>query len=122
MSHQHVQKVRKTFISTTWVFKYKLDIENFLIKYKARLCVRDDLQNIKQDVYVVTLTYKIFKVLMIIINVWNLKTCQYDAINAFANNDINESIYCFSSEDWKELKVLLLLLKAFYELKQASTL
>ena len=99
MLHQHAQKTRKTFISTTWMFKYKFDIENFLIKYKVRLCVKNDLQNIEQNVYIVTLTYKIFKIFMTIINVWNLKTRQYDAVNAFTNSDIDESTYCFFSKD-----------------------
>ena len=122
MLHQHAQKAEKILISTTWMFKYKLDIESFLIKYKARLCVRDDLQSIEQNIYAATLTYKIFRALMTIVNTWDLKTRQYDAVNAFANSDIDESIYCLSSKDWKESKMFLLLLKALYELKQASTL
>ena len=122
MFHQHAQEAKKTSISITWVFKYKFDTESFLTKYKARLCVRDDLQSTEQDVYAATLAYKIFKALMTIINVWNLKTRQYDAINAFANSDIDELTYCIFSEDWKESKVLLLLLKALYDLKQASAL
>ena len=95
------------------MFKYKLDIENFLIKYKVCLCVKNDLQSIEQDVYVVTLTYKIFKTFMTIINVWNLKIRQYNAVNAFANNDINESIYYFFSKDWKELKYFCFYWKLF---------
>ena len=59
---------------------------------------------------------------MTIINVWNLKTRQYDAINAFANSDIDELTYYILSKDWKELKVLLLLLKALYDLKQVLAL
>lgn len=27
-----------------WVFKYKFDNDGYLLKYKARLCVRGDLQ------------------------------------------------------------------------------
>ena len=69
MFHQHAQKTKKTFILTTWVFKYKLNIENFLIKYKVRLCVKNNLQSIEQNVYAATLTYKIFKAFMTIINV-----------------------------------------------------
>ena len=122
MSHHHAQKTKKTLILITWIFKYKLDIENFLIKYKAHLCAKDNLQSIKQNVYAATLTYKIFRTFMTIINVWNLKTRQYDAVNAFANSDIDEPTYCFSSKNWKKSKVLLLLLKVLYELKQTSIL
>ena len=50
------------------------------------------------------------------------------AINAFANSDIDESIYCTFFKKWKKItvvlyiKVLLLLFKALYELKQALVL
>ena len=48
---------------------------------------------------------------------------QYDAINVFANNDIDEFTYCKSFDDWKKTyNILLLLLKAFYDLKQSSAL
>ena len=60
---------------------------------------------------------------MIIITIFDFSTRQYDAINAFANNDIDESIYCKSFDDWKKTSnVLLFLLKIFYELKQFSAL
>ena len=60
---------------------------------------------------------------MIIITVFDLSTRQYDAINVFANNDIDELTYCKSFDDWKEtINVLFFLLKAFYELKQFSAL
>ena len=81
------------------MFKYKFDNEKYLIKYKIRLCARDDLQQTKQNVYVATLTIKIFKALMIIVIAFNLNTRQYDAINVFVNNDIDEFTYCKSLEN-----------------------
>ena len=87
------------------------------------MCVRENLQQIEQNVYAITLTIKIFRVLMIIITTFDLNTRQYDVINVFANNDIHEFIYCKSSDDWKEINnVLFFLLKALYELKQMSAL
>ena len=60
---------------------------------------------------------------MIIIIVFKLNIRQYDAMNVFANNDIDELTYCKSFNDWKKThNVLFLLLKTFYELKQSSTL
>ena len=59
---------------------------------------------------------------MIIVVVFNLKTRQYDAINVFVNSEINELIYCKSSDNWKKTNELFLLLKAFYELKQSFVL
>ena len=59
---------------------------------------------------------------MIIVIVFNLNIRQYDAVNAFVNNNIDEYIYCKSSDEWKEVNELLLWLQAFYDLKQLSTL
>ena len=60
---------------------------------------------------------------MIMITIFDLNTRQYDAVNVFANNDIDDFIYCKSFDDWKKTSnVLFFLLKALYELKQFSTL
>ena len=56
---------------------------------------------------------------MTIVVVFDLKTRQYNAINVFVNNEINEFIYCKSSDDWKKANELFLLLRALYELKQS---
>ena len=44
-------QIRRSFVSQNkeilpliWVFKYKLDQDGYLLKYKARLCARGDLQ------------------------------------------------------------------------------
>ena len=123
ISWNHVKQAKKISISITWIFKYKFDNENYLIKHKIRLCARENFQQIEQDVYAVTLAIRIFRALMIIITVFDLSTRQYDAVNVFANSDIDEFIYCKSSDEWKKTSnVLLFLLKALYELKQSSAL
>jgi hypothetical protein len=43
-----------------WVFKYRLDSEGYLTKYKARVCVRGDLQTTAEDTYAATLAIRIF--------------------------------------------------------------
>ena len=80
-------------IPITWVFKYKFDDQRYLIKYKARLCARDDFQKTEQNTYAAILAARIFRALMAIVNAFDLKTRQYDAINAFVNSEIDESIY-----------------------------
>ena len=49
-----------------WVFKYKLDNDGYLLKHKARLCVRGDLQKTEQDTVVATLAIRVFRALMAI--------------------------------------------------------
>ena len=59
---------------------------------------------------------------MIIVVIFDLKTRQYDAINVFVNSEINEFIYYKSSDDWKKVNELFLLLRTFYDLKQLFAL
>ena len=51
-----------------WVFTYKTDSDGYLAKFKARLVVRGDLQQDNaQDVYAVTLAFKVFRALMALV-------------------------------------------------------
>ena len=120
---KHAKEAGRTPIPTTWVFKYKFDNEGYLVKHKARLCARGDLQQTEQDVYAATLAIRIFRALMAIVTAFGLSTRQYDAVNAFANSDIDEPTYCKPPDGWTgTYNVLLLLLKALYGLKQSPAL
>ena len=90
MTSKHVKDAKKIFSSITWIFKYKFEDEKYLIKYKTRWYAKDDLQSTEQDIYTAILIYKIFRALMMMINVWDLKTRQWNAINAFANSNIDQ--------------------------------
>jgi hypothetical protein len=68
-----MKKSNQSRISLTWVFKYKFDIDDYLKKFKTRLCARNDLQSIDQNTYATTLTAKTFRVLMIISTAFDLK-------------------------------------------------
>jgi hypothetical protein len=64
--------------------------------------IRDDLQMIDfQDVYATTLASKMFRILMILIAAFDLKTRQLNAINAFLNAHNDEFIYCQMSDDYR---------------------
>ena len=122
-TYEDCRQSGKTAIPTTWVFKYEFDDQGYLIKYKARLCVRGDLQLTNQDTYAATLAIRIFRALMAIVAAFDLETRQYDAINAFVNSKIDEPTYCIPPEGWGNAKgVLLLLLRALYGLKQSPAL
>ena len=72
ISWNYVKQTKKTFIFITWIFKYKFDNEKYLIKHKIKLCVRENFQQIEQNVYVIILIIKIFRTLMIIITIFDL--------------------------------------------------
>jgi hypothetical protein len=61
-------------IPTRWVFTYKFDEEGYLLKYKARLVVRGDLQ-LRQDeeTYAATLAVRVFRFLIAIAAYFNLE-------------------------------------------------
>ena len=84
------------------------------------MCARGDLQHISRDTYTATLTIRIFRAVMTITTTFDLNTRQYNAINAFSNANIDKLIYIKLSSGFKgskDHKVLLLLLRALYELK-----
>ena len=49
-----------------WVFTYKFDEDGYLYKFKARLCVRGDLQAQYGDTYAATLAARTFRALIAI--------------------------------------------------------
>jgi hypothetical protein len=68
-----IEKANQSRISLIWVFKYKCDIDDYLKKFKTRLCVKNDLQSIDQNTYVITLIAKTLRALMIISTVFDLE-------------------------------------------------
>jgi hypothetical protein len=56
-----------------WVFTYKFDEDGYLLKYKARLVVRGDLQEQYGDTYAATLAARLFRALMALTCAFSLK-------------------------------------------------
>ena len=62
-------------LSLMQVFTYKFDQDGYLIKYKAQLVARGDLQYTIEDIYVATLIAQIFRAIIAIIVAFDLETC-----------------------------------------------
>ena len=121
--HNTFKSVPKTSKITTlpliWVFTYKFNTDGCLIKFKARLCVRGDLQPlINQDNYAA----RTFRALMAITATFDLETWQTDAVNAFTNGDLDETIYCDCPEGFKLPSFCLRLFRALYGLRRSPLL
>ena len=113
----------KQVIPLIWVFRYKLDADGYLIKLKARLCVRGDLQTLtRDDTYAATLASKSFRALMAIGAIFNLDMRQWDAINAFVNSVLDEEVYVRMPDGFEEAGCCWLLLKALYGLRRSPRL
>jgi hypothetical protein len=117
-----VEKANQSRISLIWMFKYKFDIDDYLKKFKTRLCVRDDFQSIDQNTYAAILAARTFRALMIISTAFDLKIWQYDAVNAFINSEIDEELYNENSNEFSRFDYCWKLNKTLYELKQVSIL
>jgi hypothetical protein len=106
-----------------WVFTYKFDTDVFLIKFKARLCVRGDLQEpTHQDTYAATLAARTFRILMAITATFDLEVRQYDAVNAFTNSVLDEVVHCKCLEGFEQAGMCLLLQRALYGLHRSPLL
>ncbi len=110
-------------ISLKWIFIYKTDSNDYLIKYKVRIMIRDDLQMIdSQDVYAITLASKMFRILMTLVAAFDLKTRQLNAINAFLNAHNDELIYCQMSDDYRLDEKVIKIIRALYEQRKSFLL
>lgn len=78
----------------TWVFTYKFDSNGLLVKYKARICVRGDLQKMStEEKYSATLAVRTARAIFALAATFNLDTAQFDAVNAFLNSPLDEEVY-----------------------------
>jgi hypothetical protein len=86
--------VSKQVLPLTWVFTYKFDEDGFLVKYKARICVRGDLQIVTtEEKYSATLAVRTARMILALAAAFDLDTVQLDAVNAFLNSTLPDEVY-----------------------------
>jgi hypothetical protein len=77
-----------------WVFTYKFDSNGLLVKHKARICVRGDLQKVTLDEkYSATLAIRTARFVFALAAQFDLETTQWDAVNAFLNSPLPDELY-----------------------------
>ena len=121
---KYVKRPQNTqIIPMLWSFLYKLDSDGYLIKYKARLCVRGDMQRLTlKDTYAATLAAKVFRAIMSMVAIFDLDATQGDVQNAFVHSDLDEVVYCECPHGFRIPGMCILLLKALYGLRRAPKL
>ena len=107
-----------------WVWKYKVDEDGYLTNYKARLCVRGDLEKLPdtEETFAATLAARVFRALMAIAAYFNLELQQLDAISAFTNSSLRRKLYVRLPDGFRQAHKCLLLLRALYGLKESGRL
>jgi hypothetical protein len=73
-------------------------------------------------VYVATFASKIFRMMMTFVVDFHLKIRQLNAVNVFLNVFNDEKIYCHMSNEYKQLKKILKLLRASYDQRKSLLL
>jgi hypothetical protein len=110
-------------IPVKWVFIYKFDTDGYLMKYKARIVVRGDLQRMTLwDTHAATLSAKTFRALMAIVAIFDLNAEQWDVTNAFVQGQLDEVVYTELPDGFKEAGLCLLLLRPLYGLRRSPRL
>ncbi|KAJ6114763.1 hypothetical protein N7486_000541 [Penicillium sp. IBT 16267x] len=106
-----------------WVYAYKFDQDGFLIKCKARICVRGDLQTISaEEKRAATLAARTARTLFALCAAYDLDLRQRDAVTAFLNSKLQSRVYTLMPEGFKTQGRCWLLLRALYGLRIAPRL
>ncbi len=111
-------------VTSKWVFKSKMHINNFLDKLKTRLIVRDFSQIHEVDyenTFTSIIKFDTLQVFLVIATMKNLELHQVDVNNAFTELFLKEIIYMsFLSEVKVRLNCALKVLWSLYDFKQAA--
>jgi len=113
----------KQVLPLKWVFTYKFDDAGYLIRHKARICVRGDLQHqTKDDIYAATGAYRSFRILMALVCAFGLLCHHIDFKNAFTNAKMDEELYTTCPPGYGKHGKVWKLLKALYGLRRSPKL
>ncbi|KAG0158419.1 hypothetical protein PDIDSM_5933 [Penicillium digitatum] len=83
-----------------WVFTYKFDANGVLEKFKARICVRGDLQWLSTDEKrAATLAVKTARAVFALVAAFDLDMRQRDVVTAFLNSSLQSETYTKCPQD-----------------------
>ena len=112
-----ILKPKEKPLPLMWVFTYKFDGNGYLVKHKARLVARGDLQTTQEETYAATLAAQTFRAITAVVAHFDLETRQYDVVNAFVNAMLSEPIACECAEGFEVDGKILWVRRALYGLK-----
>lgn len=101
-----------------WVFKYKFNADGHLVKHKARICVRGDLQHISaEEKRAATLAAKTARMIFALVAAFDLDLHQLDAVAAFLNSELPTPVYTHMPQGFAKQGRCWKLRKALYGLR-----
>lgn len=121
--HESRMKEHQKPLPLKWVFTYKTNEAGNLIKCKARIVVRGDLQVPGlEETYAHTLAARSLRTILAVAAHFDLECRQFDVVNAFLNSNVSGEVYCQMPPGFKEDGKVLQLIKALYGLRESPLL
>lgn len=118
-----ISEAAERLIPLKWVYTYKFNKDGYLERFKARLCVRGDMQeDSDHETYAATLTARSLRVMISIAAKWDLELKQYDVQNAFTNSNMDENVWARLPPGYWKQGFCWKLMKALYGLRTAPIL
>ena len=90
---EHVDCAGQRIIPVTWVFRIKRLPDGTVLKFKARFCVRGDLQDGEFETYAPVVSGESVRLFLILAITWGWVTCSVDFANAFVQSALAEPIW-----------------------------
>ena len=113
----------KQVLPLKWVFTYKFDDAVYIVRYKARICVRGDLQHhMTDEIYAATGACRSFRILMALVSAFGLLCHQIDFNIPFTNADMDDEVYTTCPPGFGAPGKCWKLLKALYGLRKSPKL
>jgi Reverse transcriptase (RNA-dependent DNA polymerase) len=110
--------ISKQVLPLRWVFAYKFDQDGYLVKLKARICVRGDLETISpEEKRAATLAARTARMIFALVAAFNLDLRQRDAVSAFLNSKLPKEIYTWMPDGFALLRKCWRLNRALYGLR-----
>ena len=103
-----------------WVFAYKFDQDGYLLKLKARICVRGDLETITyEEKRAATLAARTARMIFVLVAAFDLDLRQRDTVTAFLNSKLSQEkpTYTQMPEGFQSLGKCWKLRRALYGLR-----
>lgn len=106
-----------------WVFDYKFDQDGNLLKHKARIYVRGDLERVTtEEKRAATLTARTTHMLFALVAAFDLDLIQLDAVAAFLNSTLPNDVYTKVPDGFPNPGICWKLVKALYGLRVSPKL
>ena len=106
-----------------WVFDYKFDQDGHLLKHKARICVRGDLERVTtEEKRAATLAARTARMLFALVAAFDLDLIQLDAVAAFLNSTLPNDVYTKVPDGFPNPGMCWKLVKALYGLRVSPKL